>query len=239
MIKVIHLLIASSITIIIIYTLLIFSVDLKNEHLTTRLTLQKYFNMTDNETDDDKYNFLNLNIAKWEQYLHIYDYIFNNYKINSILEIGVNRGGSLRLWKKLAQRVIGVDINTNPLARDLESIIIHGDQGDNVFLQELMKLDKFDLIIDDGSHYPKHQINTFNKLFPLLNRCGWFVVEDIQTSLSTPDDVNTNAITYFSTIVKQINYNVNLYEKLIYVQYAVFIQKRCDNQIKSRYGLIY
>ena len=40
----------------------------------------------------------------------------------------------------------------------------------------------FDIVIDDGSHIPKHVIASFNILFPKLADDGLYVIEDVQTS---------------------------------------------------------
>jgi len=40
----------------------------------------------------------------------------------------------------------------------------------------------WDIIIDDASHYPPHQIISFQNLWPKLRPGGLYVVEDIETS---------------------------------------------------------
>ena len=42
---------------------------------------------------------------------------------------------------------------------------------------------KFDVILDDGSHVPEHQILTINKLWKLVKPFpGIYIIEDLQTS---------------------------------------------------------
>ncbi|MDA9821055.1 hypothetical protein N9C56_00790 [Paracoccaceae bacterium] len=41
---------------------------------------------------------------------------------------------------------------------------------------------KFDVILDDGSHVPEHQILTINKLWDLVEPGGIYIIEDIKTS---------------------------------------------------------
>ena len=41
---------------------------------------------------------------------------------------------------------------------------------------------KFDVILDDGSHVPEHQILTINKLWDLVKPGGVYIIEDIETS---------------------------------------------------------
>ena len=71
--------------------------------------------------------------------------------------------------------------------------IIRGDQSDVRFLStlapELRTLRSpgdqrgFDLIIDDGSHHPRHQMVSFLYLFEhALEGGGTYIVEDVETS---------------------------------------------------------
>jgi len=40
----------------------------------------------------------------------------------------------------------------------------------------------WDIIIDDGSHVPRHQLITFTSLFPCVRPGGVYVIEDIESS---------------------------------------------------------
>ena len=59
-----------------------------------------------------------------------------------------------------------------------------GDQSDSNFWKKF--LDKtggnFDIVIDDGSHVPSHQLLTFETVWPHITPGGIFVIEDIETS---------------------------------------------------------
>ena len=119
-------------------------------------------------------------------FLDIYEKYFEslrNKKLN-ILEIGVDKGDSLRLWKEYFTnaKICGIDIDKkNFTIQDVE--IIQGDQNDKVLLNKLAeKYGKFDIIIDDGSHVSRHIINSFNHLFDHLSKNGLYIVEDLQTS---------------------------------------------------------
>ena len=119
-------------------------------------------------------------------FLDIYEKYFEklrNKKLN-ILEIGVDKGDSLRLWKEyfINSKICGIDIDKKDFViQDVE--IIQGDQNDKILLDELAKkYGKFDIIIDDGSHVSKHIINSFNLLFDHLSQDGLYIVEDLQTS---------------------------------------------------------
>ena len=119
-------------------------------------------------------------------YLPLYDLFFNefkNKKIN-ILEIGIDKGYSLKLWSKYFKKakIVGIDINKIDLKyQNVE--LFFGDQTDINFLSKIIsKYKKFDIIIDDGSHVSKHIISSFNYLFEYLSNDGIYVIEDLVTS---------------------------------------------------------
>ena len=108
---------------------------------------------------------------------------FQKSEIN-ILEIGVDEGHSLRIWREFfpKAKICGIDIVEKKFT--IENVeILKGDQSDLNFLESLInKYKNFDIIIDDGSHQSKHIIKSFNFLFPYLNTNGIYVIEDLQTS---------------------------------------------------------
>mmetsp|Transcript_80860 Transcript_80860/g.261854 ORF Transcript_80860/g.261854 Transcript_80860/m.261854 type:complete len:328 (+) Transcript_80860:48-1031(+) len=114
-----------------------------------------------------------------------------------ILEIGADSGKSLKAWSEYFSRpaaIQGVAYKVSPEAakqKACEGIkrcdivkIYYMDQSDEVALKALSKHEPqgWDVIIDDGSHVPAHQIISFQALFPMLRPGGLYVVEDIETS---------------------------------------------------------
>jgi 8-demethyl-8-alpha-L-rhamnosyltetracenomycin-C 2'-O-methyltransferase len=119
-------------------------------------------------------------------FIEIYHKHFSNLtedKIN-ILEIGVERGDSLRMWREYFTNasICAIDLHDRNISVDNTEILI-GDQSDHSFLQSVVnKYGTFDIIIDDGSHQSKHIITSFNFLFNHLSDNGIYVIEDLQTS---------------------------------------------------------
>jgi len=119
-------------------------------------------------------------------FIEIYHKYFSNlkeHKIN-ILEIGVERGDSLRMWREYftSASICAIDLHDRNISVDNTEILI-GDQSDHSFLQSVVnKYGTFDIIIDDGSHQSKHIITSFNFLFNHLSDNGIYVIEDLQTS---------------------------------------------------------
>lgn len=128
---------------------------------------------------------------KWIHYFYVYDRLFSEYrkgnKSLTIMEIGVDRGGSLEIWKKYfpgGSKIHGVDIN--PKCGEIkfsENIFFHlGSASDRGFMEKEFNDIEFDIIIDDGSHICSDVIETFNIMFPKLINGGLYVVEDMHTS---------------------------------------------------------
>ena len=46
----------------------------------------------------------------------------------------------------------------------------------------LVQDNRYDIIIDDGSHVPQHQITSLACLLPALNPGGLYIIENVETS---------------------------------------------------------
>jgi cephalosporin hydroxylase len=125
---------------------------------------------------------------KWPHYFPIYDRHFSRFVNTScvVLEIGVQRGGSLQLWKKhfgpLA-RIIGIDIDPASKFEEEQIQVFIGDQKDTDFLQKVLDaVGMVDVVIDDGSHMQSDINRTFEFLYPRISPNGLYLVEDLHTS---------------------------------------------------------
>ena len=88
-----------------------------------------------------------------------------------LLQIGVGTGASLRTWREWfpEARLVGLDARrlvVDPAISDCT--IVQGNQTDLGTLQPLLRDYRFRLIVDDGSHHPDDQVQTFQLLFPWL-----------------------------------------------------------------------
>lgn len=126
---------------------------------------------------------------KWLHYFEIYNRYFSKYydKNITIMEIGVNAGGSLQLWKKMfgpKAKIIGVDIN--PKCKDMEDDQIQifiGDQEDRKFWESVKKqIPRLDILLDDGGHEMRQQIVTLEEMYPWVKEDGIYMIEDTGTS---------------------------------------------------------
>ena len=153
-------------------------------------------------------------------FIELYQKYFSYYKDEKInlLEIGVDNGDSLRIWREyfINANICGIDINNKNFTINNTEILI-GDQSDYKFLQSIIdKYKNFDIIIDDGSHQSKHIIASFKFLFPYLNNGGIYVIEDLQTSYMPRyggSRINLNkknsSMTFLKSLTDSINYEHN------------------------------
>ena len=128
-------------------------------------------------------------MSKYSHYFELYEQYFSKFRNKdvTILEIGVEHGGSLQMWKDYfgkKAKIYGIDRSEKYKQVEEEQIkVIIGDQGDRKFLESIRKtLPKIDILIDDGSHESSDQIVTFEELFLHLNDHGVYFCEDTHTS---------------------------------------------------------
>ena len=132
------------------------------------------------------------NVHKWHHYFDIYTRHFDAYRDRPIkmLEIGVFRGGSLRMWKQYFHpdsTIVGIDIDRSCKAHEIEDqnvFVRIGSQADPNFLAAVNgEFGPFDIILDDGSHKTHHQNISFGALFrSALKDGGCYMVEDVHTN---------------------------------------------------------
>jgi len=109
-----------------------------------------------------------------------------------MLEIGVANGASMNLWTRYFPNLSvlhGIGYSNFQLERKMllkNSLVTlyKGKQQDTKFLNWILEDGggNYDLIIDDGSHDPAHQMISFDSLFHALNPGGLYIIEDIETS---------------------------------------------------------
>jgi len=129
-------------------------------------------------------------INKWHHYFAIYERHFARFRGTpvSLLEIGVERGGSLGLWRRYfgeAARITGIDIDADCKRHAAPGIeVLIGDQESPPFLKAANdSRGPFDIVIDDGGHTTRQQLVSYETLFPLLRDGGVYLVEDVHTSM--------------------------------------------------------
>lgn len=156
---------------------------------------------------------------------HLYERFYSDFLSqdnikNDILEIGYGQGDGVKFWQHLYP-----DCFLNVIDKDLKKTgknyeVFKCDQSSLIDLEmflEKVKGKKIELIVDDGSHIPEHQILSFNMLFKNLLTPGFtYIIEDIETSFwksgsvygyptSYGYDSKKSIINSFSKILNWIN----------------------------------
>ena len=116
----------------------------------------------------------------------VYEHILSSrrQRPEAVLELGVQRGHSLRAWREYFEtaHIHGIDNDIDTMIRGDNRITTHFCDATNVV--RLAKVAKehgpFQLIIDDLNHAPVNTIATFAVLEKYLTDDGIYVIEDIQ-----------------------------------------------------------
>lgn len=130
------------------------------------------------------------------------------HSVRNVIEIGVETERSVRMWEEFFPNatIHGIDINPGCAAYSSGRVKIHvGSQADEAFLERCVSSMSggIDIVIDDGSHRPDHQIASFNFLFPRLSSHGIYVIEDTGACV---DDVALRTVNRLKTLIDRIFY---------------------------------
>ena len=128
-------------------------------------------------------------VHKWHHYIPIYDRYFARFRGTDVkfLEIGVNKGGSLQMWRSYLGQdatIFGIDINEKCAQFNGQSGEVRiGSQADPEFLNRIIdEMGGVDVVLDDGSHRMEHVRTSFEIVFPRLSQNGVYMVEDLHTA---------------------------------------------------------
>ena len=150
-------------------------------------------------------------------YISYYEKLFKKIRYDNlnILEVGVSRGGSIRLWSKYFENsnIYGIDIFPKKtheivykkLANFGKNITIYKNNAYSLnVIEKLFSNIKFDIIIDDGPHTKISQEFFAENYIKLLNPNGILIIEDIENIDYINDIINK--------IPKEIKYEYTVYD---------------------------
>jgi|GEM_PF-5801391 len=123
-----------------------------------------------------------------------------------LLEIGVQSGRSIRMWREWlgpSAHLGGIDIGGIPPDCGLDWSY-EGPQQEPETWAAAIAAGPWDMLIDDGSHNPSHQIATATALWPAVGRGGWYVIEDCNTSY-WPREGHGNAVAWAGDRLHDLN----------------------------------
>jgi carbamoyltransferase len=128
---------------------------------------------------------------KWSNhsYVPIYEFLMWP-SIQDLVEIGILKGNSIRVWEKYlpAANITGIDVD--PDCENLEferANTIIGSQMDYKFLFERLKGMSFDFVIDDGKHTFDAHILSAAIFSTHMKDESIYVIEDIRADVSLSD----------------------------------------------------
>lgn len=125
--------------------------------------------------------------AEYDKHIHqIRENALKNRHTVKMLELGVQSGGSTRVWRRYfgsAIRYVGIDINPNCKEAESENIHIEiGSQEDPLFLANIcLQYGPFDFIVDDGGHTTRMIMTSLRVLWWCLNDGGVYAIEDLHS----------------------------------------------------------
>lgn len=127
--------------------------------------------------------------SSYHYYTEVYDRFFLPIKDSArkIFEIGIEKGASLKMWQKYFPNAViyGIDI-VDCSYLDSDSIKTSvADQSDRNQLKRSIDIfgGDFDIIVDDGGHGMEQQQVSFGYLFKYVKPGGYYIIEDVHTSL--------------------------------------------------------
>tara|TARA_B100001123_G_C15295908_1_gene1019183 strand:+ start:1807 stop:2364 length:558 start_codon:yes stop_codon:yes gene_type:complete len=123
-------------------------------------------------------------------YLPLYETLLEPIKntAGNILEIGVDKGGSIKLWYDYFTKatIYGCDRSGRQMKmHELKTknrifLNLHEDAYTKEYVQKNFENKKFDFLLDDGPHTLSSQEKFIELYSPLLSENGILIVEDVQ-----------------------------------------------------------
>lgn len=120
-------------------------------------------------------------------YLPVYYDLFKNKgkrkRVKKVLEIGVAEGAGLRMFRDFFTNamIYGAEIDEKRVFSEDRIQVVRCDQSsfkDLLLLVDTIGRD-IDLVVDDGSHIPEHQLYTCLQFVPLLSKRSTYIIEDV------------------------------------------------------------
>jgi spermidine synthase len=149
--------------------------------------------------------------VQYHGYHYFYPRFLESFREESfrMLEIGYGDGESAKAWLEYFPNaeIMVMDIDVTRIDGRLK--VMKADQSNISDLQTVAGfIKKAKFIIDDGSHHPVHQLETFEYFFRnLLEPGGVYIIEDIECSYWNPKEtIYGYQVGYFSLMDHLKNY---------------------------------
>ncbi len=154
-------------------------------------------------------------------YTPYYDVLFRHLKNQNInfAEIGIENNASTKMWRKYFSKakIYGFEYEEMKIKKAKK----HGLKNTiykkiDVTKQENIKKafskinKKFDIIIDDSTHFFEHQLNVIKNVYPFIKKNGILVIEDVFKNREKYSEKN-----YY----KKLQSLKNCFEKIYFVEF--------------------
>ena len=98
-----------------------------------------------------------------------------------VSHLGYQKGASLYMWRDFFpnSKIYGIDIKTEAMFEDDRIQTYLSGQTDYLTLEKVLGDKQFDLILDDASHQPQDQKDSFFFLQKYLKPDGIYIIEDL------------------------------------------------------------
>lgn len=122
-------------------------------------------------------------------YTELYERLLFQWKNDpiTIFEIGIAEGGSLAMWQDYFPnaRIFAIDIADKSRFDNARVTTFVADQGSRDQLQAAIDLSggDIDVLVDDGGHTMEQQQVSLGFLFRHVRPGGYYIIEDVHTSL--------------------------------------------------------
>ena len=106
----------------------------------------------------------------------------------NLLEIGVQNGYSVSLWREFFSKamIYAIDMNDCPVCRKFSNVKFYSVDGYCQTTLDMFEDNFFDIIIEDGPHNVESQIYATKEWTRKLKVGGVLAIEDIQDASSVP-----------------------------------------------------
>jgi hypothetical protein len=151
-------------------------------------------------------------------------------KIKTILEIGVDKGGSMEMWKDYFPNavVIGVDIyKVGYTPSDPRVHLEVGDATNPQFVSCLIeKYQTFDIVLDDGSHKASQMKKSFDLFWPAT--IFIYCIEDLLTQyVKFFEGKYVDAISMIEHLKEMIDFINTTFDKKVGYKALCFHKMQC------------
>lgn len=165
-------------------------------------------------------------------YTEVYSEYFEQCREDSLklLEIGVYRGSSIRMWEEYFPNamIYGIDDGTICTPQTMAGLnsarvtTLDCDQSDRKALKPIIEgMGELDIVIDDGLHFQEHQQVSLGVIFPFVKAGGIYFIEDMAPlnytvgtwGIEKPEDITAYVLEEFIKTKKCVSPFMTVYEK--------------------------